>query len=114
MSPLDTFTEDYEEGKEPRVTSYKEYFNRKYGWEIRETNQPVLISLHQKTGNRLVLIPELCQMTGLSDSMRANFKLMKDMSQVTHSDAKRRIEECRSLIESFEKNDKCVKEMKDW
>jgi hypothetical protein len=53
-------------------------------------------------------------MTGLSDSMRANFKLMKDMSQVTHSDAKRRIEECRSLIESFEKNDKCVKEMKDW
>jgi hypothetical protein len=38
MSPLDTFTEDYEEGKEPRVTSYKEYFNRKYGWEIRETN----------------------------------------------------------------------------
>ena len=53
-------------------------------------------------------------MTGLSDSMRANFRLMKDMSQVTHSDAKRRIQECRTLLESFDKNEKCMKEMKEW
>lgn len=53
-------------------------------------------------------------MTGLSDSMRANFRLMKDMSAITHSDAKRRIEECRSLLETFDKNEKCVKEMKEW
>lgn len=53
-------------------------------------------------------------MTGLSDSMRANFRLMKSMSQVTHSDAKRRIEETRALLESFEKNEKCQKEMQEW
>ena len=107
MSPLDTFVENAEEGKEPTTTTYKDYYSKKYGWEIRDTNQPVIISIHQKTGNRLVLIPELCQMTGLSDSMRANFRLMKSMSQVTHSDAKRRIEETRALLESFEKNEKC-------
>jgi len=53
-------------------------------------------------------------MTGLSDSMRANFRLMKDMSAITHSDAKRRIEECRSLLESFDQNLKCQKEMQEW
>jgi hypothetical protein len=50
-------------------------------------------------------------MTGLSDSMRANFRLMKSMSAVTHSDATRRIQETKALLESFEKNEKCVKEM---
>jgi hypothetical protein len=29
---MDTFTEDAEEGKEPKETTYKDYFNRKYGW----------------------------------------------------------------------------------
>lgn len=53
-------------------------------------------------------------MTGLSESMRANFRLMKDMGQVTHSDAKRRIEETKALLESFEKNEKCIKEMGEW
>lgn len=114
MSPLDTFVEDAEEGKEPQTTTYKDYFQRKYGWEIRDTNQPVIVSVHQKTGNKLVLIPELCQMTGLSDSMRANFRLMKSMSAVTHSDATRRIQETKALLESFEKNEKCVKEMQEW
>lgn len=111
MSPLDTFTEDYEEGKDPRETTYVDYYQRKYGWAIRETNQPVIISLHKKTGNRLILIPELCQMTGLSESMRANFHLMKAMGNVTHADANRRIEECKHLLESFDKNEKCKKEM---
>jgi len=73
MSTLDTFTLDQEEGKDPQETTYKDYFHKRYGWEIRDTNQPMIISIHQKTGNKLVLVPELCQMTGLSDSMRANF-----------------------------------------
>ena len=60
MSPLDTFTVDQEEGKEPKETTYKDYFHTKYGWEIKECNQPMLISIHQKTGNKLVLVPELC------------------------------------------------------
>jgi len=44
MSPLDTFMVDAEEGKEPEQTSYKDYYSKKYGWEIRETNQPVIKS----------------------------------------------------------------------
>jgi len=46
MSPMDTFTEDAEEGKEPKEISYKEYYSKKYGWEVKETNQPMIISIH--------------------------------------------------------------------
>lgn len=73
MSPLDTFKAEIEEGKLRKETSYVEFYNKKYGWGIRETNQPVLINVDQKTGNKIELIPELCQMTELKESMRTNF-----------------------------------------
>ena len=53
-------------------------------------------------------------MTGLTDSMRSNFQLMKEMSQTTHADAKRRVQECKALLESFGKNEKCKAEMDAW
>jgi hypothetical protein len=39
---------------------------------------------------------------------------MKAMGNVTHADAQRRIEECRALLESFERNEKCKQNMKEW
>lgn len=77
-------------------------------------NQPVIISINQKTGTKIVLIPELCQMTGLTDSMRANFQLMKEMSHTTHADARKRVQECKSLLEMFAASEKCSAEMKAW
>lgn len=46
--------------------------------------------------------------------MRANFQLMKEMAGTTHADAKKRVSECRSLLEMFSKNEKCIAEMKAW
>jgi len=53
-------------------------------------------------------------MTGLSDSMRANFQLMKEMSHTTHADARKRVQECKSLLEMFQNNEKCKEEMEAW
>lgn len=53
-------------------------------------------------------------MTGLTDSMRANFQLMKEMSHTTHADARRRVQECKSLLEMFAANEKCKAEMESW
>lgn len=74
----------------------------------------MLVSINQRTGNKILLVPSLCQMTGLTDSMRANFQLMKDMAQVTHADANRRVQECKSLLQMFEKNEKCIEAMQEW
>lgn len=102
ISPMDTFTcGDQKTGEEKQV-SYIEYFKTKYGQEVKDINQPALISINARTGMKLVLLPELCQMSGLTDSMRANFQLMKEMSQTTHADARRRVQECKALLESFD------------
>jgi len=74
----------------------------------------VLINVNQRTGAKIVLIPSLCQMTGLTDSMRSNFQMMKEMAHTTHADARRRVQECRSLLDSFNKNEKCMEAMKEW
>ena len=39
---------------------------------------------------------------------------MKDMAQVTHADANRRVNETKSLLAMFEKNEKCIEAMKEW
>jgi hypothetical protein len=39
---------------------------------------------------------------------------MKEMSSITNTDAKRRVEECRTLLEMFKLNEKCKEEMDHW
>jgi len=62
----------------------KDYYQTQYNITIREPNQPILISKNERTGKEIMLIPELCEMTGLTDQHRANFNLMKDMASVLH------------------------------
>ena len=60
--------------------SLVKYYADKYGKTIRDTKQPLIISTpplkEQRAGasGPIWLIPELCNMTGLSDEQRANFK----------------------------------------
>lgn len=60
-----------------------DYYNNKYNIRIKNTKQPLLVSQPSKADRRrgmvhpIVLIPELCYLTGLSDDQRADFSLMK-------------------------------------
>lgn len=53
---------------------------QKYNIRIRDHNQPLLISKSRDKAQKanasevVVLIPELCRVTGLTDSMRSDFK----------------------------------------
>jgi aubergine-like protein len=66
--------------------------------KIQNLDQPLLISRSKQRDLRagkaecVYLVPELCTMTGLTDDMRANFFLMKDLSQYTRVNAGSRIE----------------------
>ena len=63
--------------------SFGAYYKQVYGMEIRDRNQPLLVSKPKDRDRRrgdekpVLLVPELCNMTGLSDDQRSNFKLMK-------------------------------------
>lgn len=60
-----------------------------------------MISKNERTGKELALVPELCEMTGLTDSHRANFGLMKDLSGILHKSAYERSNEVKALIKEM-------------
>lgn len=100
--------------KDEKQVSFASYYKEKYQLNISQPDQPLLVHKDEKTNRETYLIPELCAMTGLTDAMRANFRLMKDLGQITHTDAQRKVAECRNLFEQFEKNEKCKKKMEEW
>lgn len=94
--------------------SYKEYYKTRYNENVTEPNQPLLINKDRKTGIEIALIPELCQVTGLTDSMRADFRLMKDLAEIVHTNADRKVAECKNLLEIFNTHPKCQEKQKLW
>lgn len=108
MSPSTTFD------KNGTQVSYAEYYKTRYNENISDPNQPLLINKDRKTGNEVALIPELCQLTGLTDAMRADFRLMKDLAQIVHTNADKKVSECKNLFQTFAKNEKCQEKQKAW
>ena len=86
-SPTSTFPL----GKDKVETRYDEYYSKKYGIDIREKNQPLVITKDKKTNREIALIPELCNLTGLTDGMRANFNLMKSLASELHKSGQVRL-----------------------
>jgi aubergine-like protein len=108
QSPESTFD------KQGTQTSYTEYFKTRYNEGINDSNQPLFINKDRHTGNEVALIPELCQLTGLTDAMRSDFRLMKDLAQIVHTNASAKINEIKNLMTHFKKNAKCVEKQKLW
>ena len=108
-SPMSTF-----ETKTGPI-SFVDYFNNKYGTIIKETSQPLLISIDKKRPDKeIALIPEMCYMTGLTDEMRANFNLMKEMGTITKGNALQKVQECKNMIVSMLEEEKCKEEVNKW
>lgn len=95
-------------------TSFKDYYMSQYQEKVQDPNQPLLVNKDRKTGNEILLIPELCCLTGLTDQMRSDFRLMKDLAVITHTDAQRKLTECQNLFKVFSENEKCKKKMEEW
>ena len=84
-----------------REITFDTYFLEKYGLSIKDKNQPVVVIKSRRTGQETVLIPELCYMTGLTDDMRANFNLMKDVNNVLQKPADARFKEIKRFVEDL-------------
>lgn len=84
--PTSTFT--FHTGED---ITYVNYYKRIYNIEIQDLDQPLLLHREKPRKNaseseepRLVcLVPELCTLTGLTDEMRADFRIMKDLASQT-------------------------------
>ncbi|NXW49861.1 PIWL1 protein, partial [Nyctiprogne leucopyga] len=99
--------------------SYVEYYKRQYNQEISDLNQPVLVSQSKRRRGTMmpgpvVLIPELCFLTGLSEKMRNDFNMMKDLAVHTRLPPEQRQREIGRLIDYIQKDDNVQKELRDW
>ena len=95
-TPKDTFST--KDGKE---LSFMEYYETKYGKKLQNPRQPLIINKNKKDAREIMLIPELCVVTGLSQEMRNNFNLMKELSKTTKPEPAKRLEEASKLVQIF-------------
>ncbi|KAL7738918.1 hypothetical protein ACLKA6_016921 [Drosophila palustris] len=113
-SPLATFN------CKGRDVTFVEYYHTKYNIRIRDHKQPLLVSKNRDKAQNtnanelVVLIPELCRVTGLTDSMRANFQLKRAMSGHTQLNPVRRIERLRTFNRRLQTTAESVKVLTDW
>lgn len=77
-------------------------------------SQPLLVSKNAKTDKEIYLIPEICEMTGLTDANRANFGLMRDLGKVLHKSAQQRIQDVEKLITEMRQMPKVQEKMREW
>ena len=62
----------------------------------------------------IYLVPELCNMTGLSDEQRANFQLMKTMGEYTRQDPVKRSETLAKFADRLNSKKEIVDELQAW
>ncbi|XP_055696038.1 protein aubergine-like [Lutzomyia longipalpis] len=115
LTPLSEF-----EKKGGEKITFMQYFRDRYNITIRDQRQPLLVSRAKardiKAGRPEVLnlIPELCRLTGLTDHMRNDFRLMRDMAQHTRIGPDMRIKRFLDLNRRIQNEEKAKTVMKNW
>uniref|UniRef100_A0A8C4IRF4 Piwi like RNA-mediated silencing 1 n=1 Tax=Dicentrarchus labrax TaxID=13489 RepID=A0A8C4IRF4_DICLA len=98
--------------------SFKNYYKTVGG---TDGNQVLLISRVKRLGpagapppGPAMLIPELCYLTGLTDKMRADFHIMKDLSVHTRLTPEQREGRLNRFITNIQKNADAQSELDKW
>ncbi|XP_045537289.1 piwi-like protein Ago3 isoform X2 [Papilio machaon] len=120
MTPRSTF-EKLENGQ-PVQISFIDYYKKNYGIEIMDWEQPLLISRdtkrlpgsEQATDFMICLVPELCQLTGLTDDQRSNFRLMKDVATYTRITPNQRHAAFKKYIQNVLSNETAKSRLTGW
>ncbi|XP_026756481.2 piwi-like protein Ago3 [Galleria mellonella] len=120
MTPRSTF-EKNEKGEMVKI-SYIDYYKKNYGIDIEDWDQPMLISRDTKhmpgseapTDFMICLVPELCQLTGLTDDQRSNFRLMKDVATYTRITPNQRHAAFKKFIQNVLANETAKQRLSGW
>lgn len=116
QSPKDTFKHGDKE------ISYADYYKQQYNIEIKDMNQRLLVSRKElrisgepeKKEFIFCLIPELCYMTGLSDAMKKNFTVLKELATYTKLSPHIRLGAYKKFLQNVENTPKAKEILSDW
>ncbi|KAL8191113.1 UNVERIFIED_CONTAM: hypothetical protein K2H54_068156 [Gekko kuhli] len=116
VKPTDTFQK-----RDGTQISYQDYYKQQYDIVVSDLNQPMLVSqLKAKRGadtaepRVVLLVPELCYLTGLSSRATSDFRLMKDLAQETHLTPQNRQQRLSRLADNIQRNKDARLELETW
>jgi len=116
MNPESTFTNSKGE-----TMSFIDYYKRQYNLDIQDRKQPLLINRPNKKAlveaeadRTICLVPELCTMTGLTDAMRSDFRVMQDVAKITRITPQARANTIDKFIKRIKSNPEAHKLITDW
>nr|CAD7392146.1 unnamed protein product [Timema cristinae] len=113
-TPADTFE------KHGKLTTFAEYYKDQYDLAISDMNQPLLVSrvkskFKDETREQIVcLVPELCYLTGLTDSMRNDYQLMKSIAMYTRITPNQRQLALQKFINNVNQSQEASQLLLDW
>ncbi|KAM9475833.1 piwi-like protein 1 [Clarias gariepinus] len=101
--------------------SFNDYFKKQYGLEITDRNQVLLVSHLKRLGpsgapppGPALLIPEFCYLTGLTDKMRSDFNIMRDLSSYTKLSPDQRENRLNRFINNMSTNASAQAALSPW
>ncbi|KAJ8934127.1 hypothetical protein NQ314_013586 [Rhamnusium bicolor] len=96
--------------KDGTQMSFIQYYRQKYNININVENQPMLVSRSKAREIRagmpetILLVPELCQLTGLTDRQRENFQLMRALADHTRVGPQQRMQKLMEFSQRMRRN----------
>ncbi|XP_047447719.1 piwi-like protein 1 [Mugil cephalus] len=101
--------------------SFMAYFKSQYNLDIKDTQQALLVSYVKRMGpsggpppGPAMLIPELCYLTGLTDKMRDDRNIMKDLSEHTRLSPEQRVGRLNRFVSNIQRNADTQAELDKW
>ena len=103
-----------------RTISLIDYYKEVHDIVINQVSQPLIECLPTARDRRagrtekLLLVPELCQMTGLTEEMRKNFQLMKQVGDLSRHKPEERVRNLNNFIGRMNQNAEVIADMQKW
>jgi aubergine-like protein len=97
LRPTSTMTISGSKARKAGVTgelSYIDFYRRFYNRIIYDPNQPLLEAVAEKRSETILLIPELCALTGLNDEMKKDRMLMQEVLQYSRIGTADKLNQC--------------------
>ncbi|XP_015176453.1 PREDICTED: piwi-like protein 1 [Polistes dominula] len=111
----------YKFERKGKMTTIMDYYKNHWNIEIKDKEQPLLINHSTEmapSGESLekltLLVPELCYISGLTDSIRSDYRIMKDLHQITNINPNYRNDIIKKFIQQIKTNDVAREILSPW
>ncbi|XP_059910115.1 piwi-like protein 2 [Gadus macrocephalus] len=103
-------------------TTFVDYYSKNYGITIKELDQPLLVNRPKERSNpggkqitgEILLVPELCFMTGIPERMKKDFRAMKDLTMHINVSSEQHTTSINQLLYKIKNNPETIKELENW